>query len=98
MIKKLFYFLFLIFILVPLSFYSYAQSLDRNKLKEFDGSGYRKDIRIYSLEFINYIEDEPSFTFISLSDDINLYDKEYKERVFLIPSGKRENYKRKNIY
>ncbi|SCC26139.1 hypothetical protein [Gilliamella intestini] len=95
MIKKLFYFLFLIFILVPLSFYSYAESLGHNKLKEFDGSGYRKDIRVYSLEFIDYIEDDPGFMFISLSDDINLYDKEYKERVFLIPSGKRKNYKKK---
>ncbi|OCG58616.1 hypothetical protein A9G42_05265 [Gilliamella sp. Nev6-6] len=94
MIKKVFYF-FCIFTLAMPSFYNYAKNLENNTLIEFDGSGYRKDIRVYSLAPIDYIKDDPNFMFVSLSDDIKLYDEENKESVFLIPEGKRKNYKKK---
>ena len=72
--KKVLYFLFMIFALLSISFCISAEMLGGNKLLEWEGGHYREDIRMYTLTSIDYIKGEPEFDFISLSDDINLYE------------------------
>lgn len=92
--NKIVYFLFIIFALVSNCFESYAASLGGNKLREWEDGHYREDIRIYSLTTVDYIKGEPEFDFISLSDDLYLYNDKNQESIFLIPSGERNNYEK----
>ncbi|MCX8739958.1 hypothetical protein J3U56_11555 [Gilliamella sp. B2824] len=85
------------FILSSLNSYSYAAMLGENKLIEWDEttfqSQYRSDIRMYDLFFIDYkIGDEPKFAFISLSDDVHLYDENNQQAIILIPGDEKESY------
>ncbi|OTQ29841.1 hypothetical protein B6D19_11810 [Gilliamella apicola] len=92
--KKALYFLFMIFALLSISFCISAEMLGGNKLIEWEGGHYREDIRMYTLTSIDYIKGEPEFDFISLSDDIDLYDNKYKKDIYLIPSAENKTYKK----
>ncbi|PXV89272.1 hypothetical protein [Gilliamella apicola] len=96
--NKLISFLFTIFALSSISFCSSAEMLGGNKLLEWEGGHYREDIRMYTLTSIDYIKGEPEFDFISLSDDIDLYDNKYKKDIYLIPSAEKKLIKKNNIY
>lgn len=83
-------------ILSSLNPYSYAAMLGENKLIEWDKttiqSQYRSDIRMYSPFTVYNIENEPESTFVSLFDDVHLYDENNQQAIILIPGDEKESY------
>ena len=96
--NKLISFLFTFFALSSVSFFCSAATLGGNKLLKWEKGHYREDIRIYTLSGIDYIRGEPEFSFISLSEDINLYNDKYQESIYLIPGGERKTYKKEQYF